>query len=323
MKQFLTFQDGVLKTICHIFKHENGKILHLLPVTHIGERRYYLEILEYIGEKTCIYESIEIQRGELNDNTEKRKTPKTFNEWLIENETLAQDMDDSLGREIKRFQRRYKILTLFIRRLRRLVKKNLGVADKRLAQFFHQLKRTNYSLHNITIQQHLLAEILELHFQYSVIDYENDIPNRKNWVHGDISIPNKISSNEEAIETFREILSHPSPEYIQLTRTNARLFYGMLYLIETLMPKSINERRAGMGDIFLSVEQKDISRDYVDGRNKIIIETYEKLMKEHNEAVILYGAAHMDGIKNAIEEIGFKLISTSEFIAFGEIDKKK
>lgn len=317
MKDFLTFHDRVLKTICHIYKHKDGRTLHLLPVIHIGEKRYYEELLDYIGEKICVYESIEFKRDESEDKEETPKTPKSFDEWIQYNENLAEEMDTSIGREIKRFQRRYKVLDLFTRRLRRMVKKNLSVADKRFTQFFHQLERTNFSLHNITIQQYLLAETLELSFQHDVIDYENDIPNRKNWIHGDISVEVGNSSVKKIIENYSESLTHPTPTFVQLTKTNASQFYGMLYFIETLGPKSINERRAEMAEIFTDLEQEKISGDYVDGRNKIIIETINNLWDEQNEVMVFYGAAHMDAIKKAAENLNFKLISTIDFLAFG------
>ncbi|MHA1109702.1 MAG: hypothetical protein ACTSRE_01265 [Promethearchaeota archaeon] len=310
MKDFISFQDGFMKTICHVYKHEDGRILHLLPVIHVGEEEYYEALLGYIGEKICVYESIIIK----SENTESVEL-NSFDEWLQYNEKIAEEIDTTLGPEIKKFQRN-KIIDRFIRRLRRLVKRNLGVADERLTTFFNQLERTNFSLHNHTIQQILLAEFLNVTYQFNAIDYINDIPHRKNWIHGDIDIELPEPSRERTID----ILKHPPPGFVEIIKANARQFYGLLYLVESLVHGSINERRTQMAQLFSGMEQEEIPGEYIDGRNNIVIETASKQFDEHDEVVIFYGAAHMDGIKVEAEKVGFELISTHEFLAFGLVE---
>ncbi len=307
MKDFVSFRDGVFKTICHVYKDEFGRTLHLLPVVHIGEKEYYEALLEYVGGKICVYESINIKA----ENAEDKVELNSFDEWLQYNEKIAEEIDRELGPEIKKFIRN-KIFDCFIRRLRRLVKRNLQVADERITTLFNQLERTNFALHNQTIQQNLLAEILNLSYQFNVIDLINDIPNRKNWIHGDINLQLPEPSRERTID----ILKHPPPGFVEILKANARLFYGMLYLIENLVNSSVNERRTQMANLFAGVEQENIPGVYLDCRNNIVIETANKQFDEHDELVIFYGAAHMTDIKEEAEKVGFELISTTEFVAF-------
>lgn len=306
MNEFISFQDGILKTICKVYQHEDGRMLYLLPVTHIGERRYYEKLLEYIGEKICVYEGINIKLKD-NENAKLPTTPQSFDEWLQYNEKLANKMDAQAGSEIKRFQK--KIIRRDVRHFRSLVKRNLGLVDDRITTFFYQLERTNFGFHNLTIQQNLLAEFLDLSFQYNVIDYVSDISNRKNWIHGDL----EVQLSEQSIDQAKETLKHPPLTFVQLTKTNARQFYAMLYLIESLIHENISERRRQLANIFATIKQEDIPLELIDGRNNIIIETSDDLFDDHDDVVIFYGVAHMDGIKLAAEKGDFKLISTKEF----------
>jgi hypothetical protein len=311
MKEFVSYQDGVLKTICHVYQHEDGRTLHLLPIIHVGEKRYYEELLEYVGEKICVYESMKINVDDV-ENEQSSVIPHSFNEWFQYNENLAKEIDANLGPEIKKFQRKYKIFKGFTRKTRRLVKRNLGVADNRLTKLFYQLERTNFALHNMTVQQNLLAEFLELSYQFNVIDYFNDIPNRKNWIHGDLV----VQIHDASISKAKETLKNPPPGFVELTKTNADQFYAMIYLIESMIQLSISDRRKKMSEIFTNIEQENIPEDYITSRNNIIIETADNLFDEYDDVVIFYGAAHMSGIKIQAEKAGFKQISTSEFVVY-------
>lgn len=319
MEGFVTFQDGIMKTICHVYKHEDGRILHLLPVVHIGEKKYYKALLDYIGDNICVFEQIKLGiEGKKINNPESHKLPKSLDEWIDLNESTAKEMDKDYGREVKKFLKKIKIRE--IRQLRRVVKRNLERVDNRIARIFYQCERTAFSLSNLPIIQITLSSLMDLAYQMNEIDYVNDIPKRNNWIHADFDIKIPVDFD------FKKMLASPNSEIINSSKSHARVLYGTLYLIETFMFKNLNERRNEFAKLLAPQFQTENTLiqtvpHLIEPRNNIIIEKADSLFDTHDEVVIFYGAGHMQGIREAAVKADFQLMSTIEFEVYRLVEE--
>ncbi len=324
MGKYVLFQEGIVKSICHVYKHEDGRILHLLPILHIGEEQYYKDLMDYVGEKICVYE--EMKFGSTEDQKENKKkvqhkNPKSLDEWIAVNENAANGMDELYGKVIKKYLR--KIHKRDVQKLRRAIKVNLSNVDERITTIYHQIQRTAFSLTNMPVVQTALAEIMDLKFQFNEIDYVDDIPNRSNWVHADIKV--------EVPKDFdlKNALSKPSQQLIEVSKSQGRILYGILYTIITYIFMDLNERRKHLGDLIIPVLnniEDDIPDHLMQPRNNIVIETADNLFEEHNEIVVFYGAAHMPDIEQAAIDAGFVLDSKTDFEVYRlveEIEEKE
>ena len=321
MGTYVSFQEGIVKSICHVYKHEDGRILHLLPILHIGEKQYYTDLMDYVGEKICVYEEMKFGSEEDQKEIEKNvqfKSPKTLDEWISLNETAAHEMDEKYGKEIKKYLR--KIHKGDVRKLHRAIKINLKNVDERISLIFDQIKRTAFSLTNMPVVQTALAEIMDLAFQFNEIDYIHDIPNRSNWIHADM----KVVLPEDF--DFKKTISEPTPRLIEVSTSQGTMLYGILYLIISYIFMDLKERRNNLATQIVPVLNEmevDLPDHLLQPRNNIVIQTADDLFDEHDEIVVFYGAAHMPEIEHAAIEAGFELVSTKEFEVYRLLEKKE
>ena len=296
MEDFLTFQNGVMKSICHVYRHEDGRILHLLPITILGEKRYYKGLLDYIGDKTCVYETIPFHLvGENND--------KTVDQLINSNEVLAQEMKEKFEEEVKVFNK--KIITGDLRKLQKKVKSNLSKVDAEFSIIFKQLGLTAFASSNLPIIYTALAKFLDLTTRFNEIDLQ-DIGNQKNWI-----LNNAEGSVARYFEIKKAIFSL-NPKAADVSKTNAEVANEALFSIESLQSKEIDQRRSEMAELLIKFDSR-IAYNLLDLRNKIAKKAIDTIHKEHDEVILLYPAYHMAGIAWASENAGFKLISKNEF----------
>jgi hypothetical protein len=303
--EFIRYQQGVLEAISHVVAHEDGRVIHLLPVVHVGEKRYYQELLEYIGDRMCVYESINL------GSSSEGRIPQTFDEWLSAGEANVSSFYEEYEDDIKRFQKR--VLTDELKQIREAVQDNLDVVDARLTRLFNQIEQSVYSIYSVGVIQTALADLLGVAHQYAEIDYQNDIPHRKNWVHGDLEF-NQVPSEDQV----RAVLSTSNPEIIENFRKQAQFLYGSLYWIQELIFMEVPERREDFAQkVVDSAELGMVTPKYLnETRNNLLIHTIDTLHVDHDEVVAFYGAAHMAYIKQVAVNDEFQWRSKQEFTVF-------
>ncbi|TFG20000.1 MAG: hypothetical protein EU530_04465 [Promethearchaeota archaeon] len=312
---FVKYENNALLTVCHIYKHEDGRILHLVPIIHTGDTKYYQEIKTYIGDKICLYENITV------GSIEGRETTSNIIESIQAMEEIALNFDKFNKSQIKRLRRKY--FTNDIRNLRRLVKKRMKTMDEKISYIFHQCERTAFDLRNLNTINASVAQILGLSFQYHVMDYVDDISKRKNWVHADVQMDDPAENFEE--ET---IISSPNPEIIEDFQKRASLMYALLYQVMQLSTMSIEKGRDWFANsIITGIKQMEESEqktlefipDLILGpRNSIVLNKIKELFEITNEIAVMYGAIHMIEIENAILQSNFSLYEIKEFMVFGQ-----
>lgn len=308
--KFITYNGGVLRTICLIYKHEDGRILHLLPICHIGEKEYYRELMEYIGDHICVYENLgDNNRQRIPNN--RQRIPKNFNEWLSWGEKATNSFYKMYRKHVKRFQK--KILSKDLQELRKVVKSNLSRVDKRMRAMFNQCEKSAYSITNLSIIQAALAVLLKVTFQLYEIDYITDIPNRSNWFRADLDW-SELSKNFD----ITDVLNTSDPKILEVFRKQASMLYESIYYAEILIFMDLVERRESFANSLIS-ENNGVMPEYLlRGRNNVIIGKANDLFDEHDEIIVFYGVFHMSEIEQAALKAGFKLDSKKEFVVMSK-----
>ena len=52
---FLSFDGDSLFSHIKIYENQSNQKIHLIPVSHIGKEEYFHELVEYVGNTTCIF----------------------------------------------------------------------------------------------------------------------------------------------------------------------------------------------------------------------------------------------------------------------------
>ena len=347
MGDFIVHEEGVLKTICHIYKNKDGKTLQLLPVTHIGEKGYYKDLMNYIGDKTCLYEGIDITFGEITEDeleySKKFKgleqsaenvtlNPKTLDERIA----LIGLFTDMLQKDARKDIKKYNslVITGELRKLRKEIKRNLRRVDERVSKAFYLCEQNGFRLFNLEILHNLVAQTLGLYYQYNVIDCILDIPKRKNWIHADMTInmagdlqnaeeEDQDEENTEDVEDSEQEIPKYDPFDVENSKQNALVMYSMLFLvIHYLLDFTKDQRLENFAQSLVDNQDnaellKRSAPGYtIESRNRLVMKKTLSLLEEINEIVIFYGALHMDDFERTIQNKGFELNSTSEFIVY-------
>ncbi len=311
--KFVKYENNILSTICHVYKHEDGRILHLVPIIHTGDRKYYQEIKTYIGDKICLYENITV--GPIED----RETTTNITESIQAMEEIATNFDKFHKYQIQKLRRKH--FTKDIRKLRRLVKKRMKAMDENISNIFYQCERTAFDLRNLNTINASIAEILGLSFQYHVMDYVADILKRENWVHADVQMDDPAENFDE-----ESIISSPNPEIIEDFQKRASLMYALLYQVMELSTLPIEKGREWFANSIITgfkqmqeSEQKTLEfiPDFILGpRNSIVLNKIKEIFEITNEIAVMYGAIHMIEIEDAILKLNYSLYQTKEFMVF-------
>lgn len=57
---FISIDKNSLKVHSYLLTNDQGKTIQLVPIVHLGERNYYKELMDFIWEKICLYEYIQL-----------------------------------------------------------------------------------------------------------------------------------------------------------------------------------------------------------------------------------------------------------------------
>jgi len=314
--------DGVsLYSNCLVYQNETKVKVHLLPVIHIGEEKYYAELLDYIQDRICIFEKINLA----SSNIESQKFAKNLDEYL---EIASPGIEEFWSQYIKLLKKFYKkFLTRNIKSLWKMVKKEIKNFDAKIQKIYDDCIKSGFGIQNLYPIQLYLCEILNLDHQIISIDYIGDIPHRSNWIHTDLDFE-EITKNVDLVEIIEEILTEPSPEILEiLLKQIGLLLTNILGMVEFRMTPEISKRRELLAEGLIQAltqqfeEVVDNTPEYIlEGRNSMIEEQIMKLIVNHDEIVVFYGVAHMGAIEKFLLNQGFRYITQQRFEAF-QIDE--
>jgi len=310
--------DGVsLYSNCLVYQNEKEVKVHLLPVIHIGEEKYYTELLDYIKDRICIFEKINLT----SSNIESQKFAKNLDEYL---EIASPGIEEFWSQYIKLLKKFYKkFLTRNIKSLWKMVKKEFKNFDAKIQKIYDDCIKSGFGIQNLYPIQLYLCEILNLDHQIISIDYVGDIPHRSNWIHTDLDFE-EITENVDLVEIIEEILTEPSPEILEiLLKQIGLLLTNILGMVEFKMTPEVSKRRELLAEGLIQAltqqfeEVVDSTPEYIlEGRNSMIEEQIMKLMVDHDEIVVFYGVAHMGAIEKFLLGLGFSLKTQQRFMAF-------
>ncbi len=310
--------DGVsLYSNCLVYQNEKEVKVHLLPVIHIGEEKYYTELLDYIKDRICIFEKINLT----SSNIESQKFAKNLDEYL---EIASPGIEEFWSQYIKLLKKFYKkFLTRNIKSLWKMVKKEFKNFDAKIQKIYDDCIKSGFGIQNLYPIQLYLCEILNLDHQIISIDYVGDIPHRSNWIHTDLDFE-EITENVDLVEIIEEILTEPSPEILEiLLKQIGLLLTNILGMVEFKMTPEVSKRRELLAEGLIQAltqqfeEVVDSTPEYIlEGRNSMIEEQIMKLMVDHDEIVVFYGVAHMGAIEKFLLGHGFSLKTQQRFMAF-------
>ena len=314
--------DGVsLYSNCLVYKNEKEVKVHLLPVIQIGEEKYYTELLDYIQDRICIFEKINLA----SSNIEPQKFAKNLDEYLEIASPGIEEFWSQYNKLLKKFYKKF--LTRNIKSLWKMVKKEIKNFDAKIRKIYDDCVKSGFGIQNLYPIQLYLCEILNLDHQIISIDYVGDIPHRSNWIHTDLDFE-EITENVDLVEIIEEILTEPSPEILEiLLKQIGLLLTNILGMVEFKMTPEISKRRELLVEGLIQAltqqfeEVVDNTPEYIlEGRNSMIEEQIMKLIVNHDEIVVFYGVAHMGAIEKFLLNQGFRYITQQRFKAF-QIDE--
>jgi hypothetical protein len=318
--KFLDYDGTSLYSNCLVYQNEKNIQVHLLPVIHIGDTQYYVSLLNYIQERICIFENINLTPSDVTI----QKSAKTLEEYLEIASPGIEEFWDQYQKLLKKFYKKF--LTRDVKSLCKTVKKKSKYFDNKIKTIYDGCIKSGFGIQNMYPIQLYLCESMNLNHQLLAIDYVNDIPLRTNWIHTDLDF-GTITENVDLNELIEKMLTEPSKEIITMLMKQIRLLLtNILGMVEFKMTTKVPEKRELLANgliQFLSQQFEEISKntpEYIlEGRNSMVEEQILNLIEDHEEIVVFYGVAHMGAIESFVIKQGFSFKTQHRFKAF-EID---
>ena len=315
--KFLNYDGSSLFSNCLVYQNQNNVQVHLLPVIHIGEAIYYADLLNYIQNRICIYEKINLA----SSNAEQQNFAKNLDEYLEIASPGIEEFWSQYKKLLKKFYNKF--LTREVKSIWKMVKKEFKNFDDKIQKIYDDCIKSGFGIQNLYPIQLYLCEIMNLDHQILAIDYISDIPHRINWIHTDLDF-DKITENVDLVELIEEMLTEPSPETLKILLKQIRLLLtNILGMVEFKKTPKVPKRRELLanGLVHLLTQQfeevKKNTPDYIlEGRNSLIEEQILNLIEDNKEIVVFYGVAHMGAIKRFLVEQGFSVKNQQSFEAF-------
>ena len=319
MKEFKILNyDGIsLFSNCLVYQNEKGVQVHLLPVIHIGEAKYYAELLNYIQDRICVFEKINLSSSKI----EQQIFATNLDEYLEIASPGIEEFWSQYNKLLKKFYKKF--LTRDEKSLCKMVKKEFKNFDDKIRKIYDDCIKSGFGIQNLYPVQLYLCEIMNLDHQLHAIDYEGDITHRPNWIHTDLDF-GSIAENVDLNELIEGMLKEPSPEILEMLLKQIRLLLtNILGMVEFKMTSEISKRRELLASgliHFLTQQIEEVTKntpEYIlEGRNSMVEEQILNLIEDHEEIVVFYGVAHMGAIKRFLVEQGFSLKTEQRFKAF-------
>lgn len=315
--KFLDYDGISLYSICLVYQNEKNVQVHLLPVIHIGETMYYASLLNYIQNRICIFEKINLSTSD----EVLEKSAKSLDEYLEITSSGTEEFWNQYNKLLTKFYKKF--LTRDVKNLWKKVKKQIEHFDDKIRTIYDDCIKSGFGIQNLYPVQLYLCESMNLNHQLIAIDYINDIPRRTNWIHTDLDF-GTITENIDLNELVEEMLTEPSPEILEMLMKQIRLLLtNILGMVEFKMTPEISKKRELLANglvQYLTQKFEEIAEntpEYIlEGRNSMVKEQILNLIEDHEEIVVFYGVAHMGAIERFLVEQGFSLKIQNRFKAF-------
>ncbi|MHA2287252.1 MAG: hypothetical protein ACXABG_00570 [Promethearchaeota archaeon] len=310
--------DGIsLFSNCLVYENENKVRVHLLPVIHIGEKKYYTELLNYINDSICIFENLNLASSKI----EKQIFARNLNEYFEISTPSIEEFWSQHSRILEKFYKKF--VTRDVKSTWKLVKKEIKNFDEKIQKIYDDCIKSGFGIQNLYPIQLYLCEIMNLDHQLIAINYVGDIPNRTNWIHTDLDFE-KITENVDLSEIVEQMLTEPSPEILEILLKQMKLLLiNILGMVEFKNTSEISKRRELLANGLiqaLSQQFEEVisnSPEYIlEGRNSMIEDQIMNLIKDHEDIVVFYGVAHLAAIERFLLGKGFSLKAQHSFKAF-------
>lgn len=315
--KFLDYDGTSLFSNCVVYQNEKRVQVHLLPVIHIGEVSYYVELLNYIQDRICVFEKLNLA----SSNIDKEIFVKNLDEYLEITSPGIEDFWSRYKNLLKKFYKKF--LTRDVKLIWKTVKKEFKNFDANIQKIYDDCLKTGFGIQNLFPIQLYLCEIMNLDHQMITIDYVGDIPHRTNWIHADLDF-DKITENVDIFDLIEDLLTEPSPEELEvLLKQMSLILINILGMVEFRVTPGISKRRELLANgIIQGLTQQfeeilTYTPDYImEDRNSMVEEQILNLIEEHEEIVVFYGAAHMGAIERFLLNQGFSFKNQQSFRAF-------
>jgi len=304
--KFLDYDGKSLFTNCLVYQNEMKVQIHLLPVIHIGDTPYYSELQNYVQDRICLFENLNL----VSSDDELKKSVTSLDEYLELSSVGIEEFWDLYNILLKKFYKKF--LTRDIKSLWKLAKKEFKNVNDNSRTIYDHCVKSCFGIHNIFPITLYLCEIMNLDHQMIAIDYINDIAHRTNWIHADLDLA-KITENVNLNDLFEEILTDPSPEILEVTLQQIRFVLTNVLVMRRFRKSPDASKRRELFDV----------PDYlIDDRNSLVEDKILNLIEDHEEIVVFYGVGHMRALEGFLLKQGFNLISKQSFEAFKIEDNK-
>ncbi len=315
--KFLDYDGTSLFSNCIVYQNEKRVQVHLLPVIHIGEVSYYVELLNYIQDRICVFEKLNLA----SSNIDKEIFVKNLDEYLEITSPGIEDFWSRYKNLLKKFYKKF--LTRDVKLIWKTVKKEFKNFDANIQKIYDDCLKTGFGIQNLFPIQLYLCEIMNLDHQMITIDYVGDIPHRTNWIHADLDF-DKITENVDIFDLIEDLLTEPSPEELEvLLKQMSLILINILGMVEFRVTPGISKRRELLANgIIQGLTQQfeeilNYTPDYImEDRNSMVEEQILNLIEEHEEIVVFYGVAHMGAIERFLLNQGFSFKNQQSFRAF-------
>ena len=313
--QFIKIQNQTVYSNCVEYRNDAEKIIHLIPVLHVGEERYYRDLIQYVGNKRCLYEYVKGDYAKMIENVPKgfsinsdyEDFLQVFNQivfYKVNKTSFEKMLEKDLPDDLKH------LLTLT---------KEYSTLSEKSRIIFKILNETNFSLDTLTVLQRYMSELMELIHQTQAIDYIVEIPNLPNWEHLDLEIQFDLEQLKKPIEF--------TPEFIQSWSQQMRITLSLYSVcLQFEEEPDINSRRKEFAEQSLSFFTNKTETDeiltqlpeiLVGVRDKVIKDFLMSSQYEGNEFAIFYGAAHLYTIESILKSQGFQAKKETPIKVFG------
>jgi hypothetical protein len=315
---FLSFDGSKLVSHIKIYENNSKQKIHLIPVCHFGTYDYFHDIVAYVGEDIpCIFENIKIG-SELDKS---HKPLKNLDDFIEIYSNIYDKFWNECETLIKKFNKKY--VGKEIKQLQKLAKREVYKSNDKIMQIYELCEKVNFSITSMLLIQVYWAEILDLEHQFMAIDYENDIPSRSNWCHGDLNF-GAVQNKLNITELTKQALTSPTQTQISETQKEMSLILqAILGAIQLCQLNPVSQRRKEIAEVLIDSMKtenqafEEQSPEFLlKTRNMIVERGISIFLEDFDEIMVFYGAYHMIAIEQFLLGGGFELKAEKCFDIF-------